>query len=101
MALTNIQGCGISKKLHDYLESIRFKRLQVEPNLFIRKEGKTFVILGVYADNLHVVSRSTHTTKRVIIQLKNKLPMKVLGPLEFCLAIKVSRNRTVGTLTLS
>ena len=39
--------------------------------------------------------------ERVINQLKNEFPIKGLGPLEFFLGIKVSRNRTERTLTLS
>ena len=88
-------------KLHTYLETIGFKRLQAEPNLYIRKEGKFFVILGVYVDDLPIASNCGNALKKVIDELKDKFPIKDLGPLEFCLGIKVSRNRTEGKLTLS
>ena len=32
--------------------SINFRRLQAEPNLYIRKEGSDYVIIGVYVDDL-------------------------------------------------
>ena len=88
-------------KLHTYLESIGFTRLQAEPNLYIRKEGNVFVILGVYVDDLPIASNSIRAMKKTIAQLKDKFPVKDLGPLEYCLGIKITRNRTEGTLTLS
>ena len=88
-------------KLHTYLEYIGFKRLQSEPNLYIRKEGNIFVIMGVYVDDLPIASNSKDALKKAINQLKDRFPVKDLGPLEFCLGIKVTRNRTDGTLMLS
>ena len=88
-------------KLHTYLESIGFKRLQAEPNLYIRKEGKIFILLGVYVDDLPIASNSITAMRKTISQLKMKFPVKDLGPMEFCLGIKVTRNRMEGTLTLS
>ena len=39
--------------------------------------------------------------QQVIKQLKEKFPVKDLGPMEHFLGIKVTRNRIKGTLTLS
>ena len=38
-------------KLHTYLDSIGFIRLQAKPSLYIHKEGKILVIIGVYVDH--------------------------------------------------
>ena len=46
-------------KLHTFLMSINFQRLQAEPNLYIRKEGSDYVIIGVYVDDLPIASNST------------------------------------------
>ena len=46
-------------KLHTFLMSINFRRLQAEPNLYIRKEGSDYVIIGVYVDDLPIASNST------------------------------------------
>ena len=88
-------------KLHTFLMSINFRRLQAEPNLYIRKEGSDYVIIGVYVDDLPIASNSTTSMRKAINQLKEKFPVKDLGPLEYCLGIKVTRNRTEGTLTMS
>ena len=79
-------------KLHTYLESIGFKRLEAKPNLYISKEGKTFILLGVYVDDLPIASNSINAMRKTISQLKMKFPVKDLGPMEFCLVIKVTRN---------
>ena len=88
-------------KLHTFLMSINFWRLQAEPNLYIRKEGSDYVIIGVYVDDLPIASNSTTSMRKAINQLKEKFPVKDLGPLEYCLGIKVTRNSTEGTLTMS
>ena len=48
-----------------------------------------------------IASKSTTSMRKAINQLKEKSPFKDLGPLEYCLGIKVTRNRTEGTLTMS
>ena len=58
-------------KLHTYLESIGFTRLQAEPNLYIRKEGNVFVILGVYVHNLPIASNSISAMKKTKAQKKS------------------------------
>ena len=57
--------------------------------------------MGVYVDDLPIASNSNDALKKAINQLKDRFPVKDLGPLEFCLGIKVTRNRTEGTLMLS
>jgi hypothetical protein len=88
-------------KLHAYLTSIGFVRLQAEPNLYIRKEDSFFTTIGVYVDNIPIASNSSSHMKKAINQLKEKFPVKDLGSLEYFLGIRVTRNRVDGTLTLS
>jgi hypothetical protein len=87
-------------KLHTYLETIGFKHLEAKPNLYSRKEGKMFLIVGVYVDDLPIASNCGNALKKVEDQLKDKFLVKDLEPLEFFLGIKVSKNRTEGKLTL-
>ena len=88
-------------KLHTYLESIGFKRLQAEPNLYIRKEGKTFILFGVVSYDLLIASNSIGAMRKIISQLKMKFSVKDLGPMEFFLSIKVTQNQMEGTLSIS
>ena len=81
--------------------SINFRCLQAEPNLDIRKEESDYVIIGVYVDDLPIAFNSTTSMRKAINKLKEKFPVKDLGPLEYYLGIKVTRNRTEGTLTVS
>ena len=52
-------------------------------------------------DDLPIASNSIASIRKTINQLKEKFPVKDLGPLEYCLGIKVTRNRIEGTLTLT
>ena len=88
-------------KLHSHLIKIMFKRLASEPNLYIRKYGNIFVILGVYVDDLLIASNSIEALHQATHQLQQAFPVKDLGPMEYCLGIKVSRNRIEGTLSIS
>ena len=88
-------------KLHSHLIKIIFKRLASEPNLYIRKVGNIFVILGVYVDDLLIASNSIEALHEATNQLQQAFPVKDLGPMEYCLGIKVSRNRIEGTLSIS
>ena len=88
-------------KLHNYLTSIGFMRIQAEQNLYIRKEDSFFTIIGVYVDDIPIASNSTSHMKKAINQLKEKFPVKDLGLLEYFLGINVTRNRVEGTLILS
>ena len=88
-------------KLHTYLVSIGFNSLQAEPNIYIRKDGAIYVIIGVYVDDLPIASNSIASIRKTINQLKEKFLVKDLGPLEYCLGIKVTRNHIEGTLTLT
>mgnify|MGYP002775250692 FL=1 len=88
-------------KLHSHLIKIMFKRLASEPNLYIRKVGNIFVILGVYVDDLLIASNSIEALHEATNQLQQAFPVKDLGPMEYCLGIKVSRNRIEGTLSIS
>ena len=88
-------------KLHSHLIKIMFKRLASEPNLYIRKDGNIFVILGVYVDDLLIASNSIEALHEATNQLQQAFPVKDLGPMEYCLGIKVSRNRIEGTFSIS
>ena len=51
--------------------------------------------------DLPIASNPTTSMRKAINQLKQKFPLKDLGPLEYCLGIKVTRNSMEGTLTMS
>jgi hypothetical protein len=54
--------------------------------------------MGIYVDDIPIVSNSNDVFKKAITQLKDRFLIKNLGPLEFYLGIKVAPNRTEGTL---
>ena len=77
---------------YKYLVSIGNNPLQVEPNIYIHKDGTIYVIIGVYVDDLPIASNSIASIRKTINRLKEKFSMKDVGPLEYCLGIKVTRS---------
>jgi hypothetical protein len=88
-------------KLHSYLVKIKFKWLSSKPNLYARKDRQTFIILGVYVDDLLITSNNIEALRHATHQLQQVFPIKGLGPMEYCLGIKVTRNRIERTLSIS
>ena len=57
--------------------------------------------IGIYVDDFPIASNSTKCMQQVTNKLKEKSPVKDLGPMEHFLGMKVTWNRIKGTLSLS
>jgi hypothetical protein len=52
-------------------------------------------------DYLPIVSNNIEALQHATHQLQQAFPVKDLGSMEYCLGIKVTRNRIEGTLSIS
>ena len=68
---------------------------------YIPVSNRIKVIVPVYVNDLTVVSNSKAAIKTFISSLKQHLKLRELGPVEYLLGVKVSRDRTTRTLRLS
>ena len=88
-------------KLHSFLMNANYDRLKNEPNIYIRKTDNTFVIIGVYVDDIPLISNSKLSLNLAKTELASTFPITDLGPMTQFLGIQVLRNRTNHTISLS
>ena len=88
-------------KLHSFLMNANYDRLKNEPNIYIRKTDNTFVIIGVYVDDIPLISNSKLSLNLAKTELASAFPITDLGPMTQFLGIQVLRNRTNHTISLS
>ena len=88
-------------KLHSFLIKVGYHRLNNEPNIYIRKAKCNFVIIGVYVDDLPLISNSKSYLTIAKKELAYVFPITDLGPMTHFLGIKITQNRTKHTISLS
>jgi hypothetical protein len=75
------------------LEEIGLKRCLNEPCLYIRNDGKGYVIVGVYVDEIVIAYEKDEAYVEISKYLEIKYKMKDLGDLKWYLGIEISRHK--------
>ncbi|XP_019161395.1 PREDICTED: uncharacterized protein LOC109158030 [Ipomoea nil] len=70
-----------------------FKQAIAENSLFTKGEGKSFVALLVYVDDIVVVSADLKLIQQIKLHLSNNFQIKDLGPLKYFLGLEVARQK--------
>ncbi|CDO78280.1 hypothetical protein BN946_scf184674.g2 [Trametes cinnabarina] len=89
------------KTLCAALRKLGFTRAEADWGVFYKHEGKHFIVLAVHVDDCLV----TGSSQRLLDENKAKIgalyKLTDLGPVSWLLGIKISRDLTAGTLSLS
>ena len=88
-------------KLHSFLINVGYNRLKNEPNIYLRKTNTTFIIIGVYVDDIPLISNSKSCINLAKKELASVFPISDLGPMTQFLGIQVIRNRISRSISLS
>jgi hypothetical protein len=104
--LKNIYGLKQASRawyqlLDKVLSELGFKKVRCEHSVWVYEKDGVKVIVPVYVDDLTVVSNSKAAIKSFIADLKKHLKLRELGPVEYLLGVKISRDRATRTLKLS
>lgn len=86
------------KALKGFFESINFKPSTVDPCLFIHSDIARPCFVFVHVDDLVIVGPDVNFLKDSI---KGRFEMDDLGPCQYVLGMRVTRNRSAKTLMLS
>jgi transposase InsO family protein len=88
--------------IHAFLIDLGFFRSSADACVYILA-GDTFIIIVVYVDDLLLAYRKCDETKsnNIIDDFSRRYAMKDLGEASWLLGVKISRNRQLGTLTIS
>lgn len=90
-----------SKKLHTVLSEIGFQRLESDHSVFIYERDGVKMVVPVHVDDLVLASPSKEAIERVKRELRAKFKTHEQGPTSFLLGVKIERNRTDRTISLS
>ena len=88
-------------KLHSVMTDMGFTRIQCDNSIWVFRKDKTHVIIPVYVDDMTIVARSKLDIGSVKTELKKRFKLHELGPISFLLGVKITRNRSTKTLSLS
>jgi hypothetical protein len=80
------------------LVSIGYHPIKADPCVFINSKG---LIILAYVDNLIFITRTRDEMATLKKQVFSKFKCHDLGPIAHYLGIKISRNRSQGTMELS
>ena len=89
------------ERINSELERMKFTRLQTEHCTYIKQTNESIVVIGLYVDDLVLISNSLDELSTIKKQLAAIFEMKDLGNAKFVLGIKIERDRTNKTLSIS
>jgi hypothetical protein len=78
-----------------------YKSCSADNCIFIKEAMGKISIIGIYVDDLIIACSSSDEVKSIIAFLKKSFSIKELGNLQYCLGVKVDRDRPNGQMFLS
>jgi len=77
----------------NYLINQDFCRSNYDPCIYIKKERKNYVVIGLHVDDFYIFSNSKQETKKLKEKLSEWFKIRDLGAVSECLGIKITRDR--------
>jgi len=90
-----------NRKMRAALESMGCKQTYSDATVYIYVRGDVRIILPVFVDDMTFASTSLPAIKQAIADLSTHFKLRDLGPTTELLGIKIDRNRTKRSLTIS
>lgn len=75
------------KRFQDEMLNMGFVHDEIAPCIFIKNEGKDYIIISVYVDDINIFG-TEDISKRTILMLKKSFEMKDLGKTSYCLGLQ-------------
>ena len=88
------------KKYIEFMSNLGFNSCDMDPCCYVKKYTNSYVILGVYVDDMLIAGSSMAEIIRLKQQLAENFEMKDLGPAKQIFGIRILRNRSEGILKL-
>jgi hypothetical protein len=85
------------------VHKLKFCRLDGDHGLYARGAGDTLIMLAVYVDDVVIAYAGSEEAMKAgfMEELKLAFYIKDIGPITFCLGVRVQRNDVTGSITLS
>ena len=88
-------------KLHSVLSSISFQWIDCDYSVYVYRQGDVKIFLPIHVDNLLLTSNLSTALKNVKSKLSAQFSIHNQGPVKSMLSIKIERNRSVQSVSLS
>ncbi|KFD60695.1 hypothetical protein M514_27126 [Trichuris suis] len=82
------------------LQRFGMKRLKSEPCVYYRRIVEKMLIIGIYVDDLLILSNDQQATTDLKRVLHKQFEMKDLGKAHWCLGIRINQEKKFGTLSV-
>lgn len=89
------------QKAHSVLLNLKFKQSEIEPCIFFKNTLESIVIVALYVDDFFIFHNNFDEFKMLKFALEKNFHIKDLGPISYCLGMKVERNRSKHELKVS
>ncbi|KRZ13489.1 Retrovirus-related Pol polyprotein from transposon TNT 1-94 [Trichinella zimbabwensis] len=86
--------------LDDTLQSFGLSRLKNEPYIYFLWKNKNFLAVGVYVDDLLILSNNESSKNELKTAFCERFKMKDLGKTHWCLGIRIVQDVENGTLSI-
>lgn len=88
------------RRVDDYLQSLNFKKSQLEPCLFTKIKDNMKIVIALYVDDFFVFSNSIQETDKLKRDLSSIFKIKDLGCVRQCLGMRVNIDKSNCVITL-
>ena len=89
------------KKFDSFMTKSGFCKAEMDPCCYFKKYTDSYVFLLLYVDDMLIAGSSMREIKNLKTRLSATFEMKDLGPAKQISGMKISRDRSNGTLNLS
>jgi len=89
------------KRLTNHLTKYGFTKVLVDSCVWIKKIEGEICIIGIYVDDLLLISKRKETMKKMKKMLASEFQCKDLGEVHYLLGLKIIRNRSERQLFIS
>jgi hypothetical protein len=81
------------KNLDAYILIFGFVRSKVDHYIYSKEEGRNFIYVALYVDNMLLIGNNMDTINEVKKKLSSKFNMKDLSAMKFILGMEIKRYR--------
>lgn len=89
------------EKARNVFSNLKFKQSKIELCIFYKHSSVFIIIIALYVDDFFVFHNSVTEVRNIKVELDKHFHIKDLGPISFCLKMKIERNRSKCELNVS
>lgn len=87
-----------NNQLDKVLKEFGLEQSKIDPCLYFRIDGKKMIYVTIYVDDFLIFTNDTKTKRKLKSFLHDRFKVKDLGEANFCLGLRITRDRKNGKL---